>query len=316
MENFLEKQYLDLCQRIIDEGVMINNKRTGKGCLTVINADFEYDTKDDKLPLITTRKSFWKAAIAELLGYLRGYDSADQFRLIGCNTWNANANENEAWLNNKYRKGTDDIGRVYGVQGRHWRRAPTDLEYSEISNFILNNDIKGVESVINKIKSEGEYDQLTKIYNNLKNGIDDRGEVMTFWNLGEFEQGCLRPCMHTHTFSILGDTLHLTSYQRSIDVPLGLVFNMPQTVVLLRLMAQITGLKAGKVFHKLINCHIYEDQIELMKEQLTREPFEAPRLTINPNIKTLEDLETWVTTSDFELHDYEHHDPIKFPFSV
>jgi thymidylate synthase len=310
------KQYLDLCQRIIDEGTMIRNKRTGKGCLTVINADFEYDAANDIFPLVTTRKAFWKSAIAELLGYLRGYDSADQFRAIGCPTWDANANDNASWLNNPHRRGKDHIGRAYGVQGRHWKRSPTDLEYSQLFDHAENNDLESIIELINKIKSEGEYDQLAKIYNNLKNGIDDRGEVMTFWNLGEFEQSCLRPCMHTHTFSILGDTLYLTSYQRSIDVPLGLVFNMPQTVVLLRLMAQITGLKAGKVFHKMINCHIYEDQIDLMKMQLEREPYDAPKLLINPEIKTLKDIETWVSTSDFELVDYKHHEPIKFPFSV
>ena len=94
------KQYLDLCQRIVDEGVWVENKRTGTKCLTVINADLEYDVANNKFPLITTRKSFYKAAIAELLGYLRGYDSAAQFREIGCMTWNANANENKACLKN------------------------------------------------------------------------------------------------------------------------------------------------------------------------------------------------------------------------
>lgn len=112
------KQYLQLCQRIIDEGVWVENERTGKRCLTVINADLTYDVGANEFPLITTRKSYWKAAIAELLGYLRGYDNAAQFRAIGCNTWNANANENQAWLTNPYRKGEDDMGRVYGVQGR------------------------------------------------------------------------------------------------------------------------------------------------------------------------------------------------------
>ena len=116
------KQYLDLCQRIIDEGEWVSNERTGKRCLTVINADLEYDIENNHFPLITTRKSFWKSAIAEMLGYLRGYSSAEQFRSIGCNTWNANANENESWLNNPNRKGEDDMGRVYGVQGRSWQR--------------------------------------------------------------------------------------------------------------------------------------------------------------------------------------------------
>ena len=80
------KQYLELCQRIVDEGEWIQNERTGKKCLTVINADLEYDVESNQFPMITTRKSFWKAAIAELLGYLRGYNSAAQFREIGCNT--------------------------------------------------------------------------------------------------------------------------------------------------------------------------------------------------------------------------------------
>ncbi|KJF81460.1 thymidylate synthase [Photobacterium angustum] len=282
------KQYLALCQRIVDDGVWIENERTGKRCLTVINSDLTYDVANNQFPLITTRKSFWKAAIAELLGYLRGYDNAAQFRAIGCNTWNANANDNQAWLNNPHRKGEDDMGRVYGVQGRRWQ------------------------------KSDGTpIDQLKKIVDDLTKGIDDRGEILTFYNPGEFDMGCLRPCMHTHTFSLLGDTLYLTSYQRSCDVPLGLNFNQVQVFTLLALMAQITGHKAGQAYHKIINAHIYEDQLELMRDvQLKRTPFASPQLKINPKIKSLEDLETWVTLDDFEVVGYEHHDAIQYPFSV
>ncbi len=116
------KQYLDLCQRIVDEGIWIENSRTGKRCLTVINADLTYDVGNNQLPLVTTRKSFWKAAVAELLGYIRGYDNAEDFRHLGAKTWDANANLNEAWLQNPYRKGDDDMGRVYGVQGRRWAK--------------------------------------------------------------------------------------------------------------------------------------------------------------------------------------------------
>ncbi len=109
------KQYLDLCQRIVDQGVWVENERTGKRCLTVINADLTYDVANNQFPLVTTRKSFWKAAVAELLGYIRGYDNAEDFRKLGTKTWDANANLNDAWLNNPYRKGEDDMGRVYGV---------------------------------------------------------------------------------------------------------------------------------------------------------------------------------------------------------
>src|SRR6056297_2456802 len=115
------KQYLDLCQRIIDTGTWVYNKRTGKRCLTIINADLEYDMTYYKLPILTTKKVAWKSAIAEMIGYLRGYTSAMDFRRIGCNTWNANANENESWLNNPFRNGQDDMGRCYGAQARDWR---------------------------------------------------------------------------------------------------------------------------------------------------------------------------------------------------
>ena len=282
------KQYLDLCRRIVDEGHWVENKRTGIRCLTVINADLEYDVANNKFPLITTRKSYFKAAIAELLGYLRGYDNAADFRAIGCKTWDANANLNDAWLNNPHRKGEDDMGRVYGVQGRSWQ------------------------------KPDGTtLDQLKKIIDNLSKGIDDRGEILTFYNPGEFELGCLRPCMHTHTFPLLGDTLYLTSYQRSCDVPLGLNFNQIQCFVLLALMAQITGYKAGKAYHKIVNAHIYENQLELMRDvQLKREPFPEPKLHINPDIKSLEDIKTWVSTNDFSIEGYECHEPIKYPFAV
>lgn len=281
------KQYLNLCQRIINEGTWVKNKRTGKECLTVIDASLEYDVWNNKFPLITTRKSYWKAAIAELLGYLRGYDNAAQFRAIGCKTWDANANKTKAWLENPNRKGKDDMGRVYGTQGRSWA------------------------------KPDGGYvDQLKKLVDNLSNGIDDRGEILSFYNPGEFHLGCLRPCMHTHTFSLLGDTLHLTSYQRSCDVPLGLSFNMVQCFTFLALMSQVTGKKPGKAYHKIVNAHVYSDQLSLLGSvQLKRKPYPSPRLYINPDIKTLEDIETWVALDDFEVTGYQHHEPIQYPFS-
>lgn len=281
-------QYLELNRRIVDKGVWTENKRTGKRCKTVINATMTYDVGAGECPLDTTRKSYWKQAIAEFIGYLRGYSSAAQFRALGCRTWDANANENESWLNNPARKGEDDMGRVYGVHLRDWRTP------------------------------EGKsIDQLRKVVDDLSKGIDDRGEIITFYNPGEFHLGCLRPCMHTHQFSLLGDQLFLTSYQRSMDVPLGGNFNQMQVFFLLAIMAHITGNKPAVATHHIVNAHIYEDQYDLMKNvQLKREPFPTPRFEINPDIKTLEDLETWVTTDDFKVIGYQHHEPIEYPFSV
>jgi thymidylate synthase len=282
------KEYLALCRRVIDEGVWIENTRTGKRCLTVINVDLEYDVSDGTLPVLTTKKLFWKPAIAEMLGYLRGYQSAKQFRGLGCNTWNANANENAQWLANPFREGEDDMGRCYGVQGRGWHNP------------------------------EGKkIDQLRNIVDDLSKGIDNRREIMTFYNPGELDRACLAPCMHTHTFSLLGENLYLTSYQRSDDLPLGHGFNQVQVGWLLMIMAQITGKKAAKAFHKIVNAHIYEDQLDQVKDiQLKRTPYPLPKLKINPDIKSLDDLETWVTLDDFELEGYQHHPPIHYAFSV
>jgi len=282
------KQYLDLVKRIINEGVWVENERTGSRCLTVINADFVYDVDENIYPLVTTRQSPVKLPVAELLGYWRGYNSAADFRSLGTHSWDENANNNKAWLANPNRKGEDDMGRVYGAIARDW-----------------------------PMTGSGSIDTLRQIYNDLHKGYDSRGEILSFWNPGEFHLGCLRPCLYEHQFSILGDTLYLNSTQRSVDVPLGLVTNMQQCFILLNLMAQITGLKPGKAYHKLVNCHIYENQLDVIQNiQIKREPFNPPRLVINPDIKTFKDVETWVTVDDFAVHDYKHWDKIHIPFSV
>ncbi len=281
-------QYLDLCRRVVNNGAWVKNERTGKRCLTVINADLVYDVSDGALPVLTTKKLAWRSAIAEMLGYLRGYDNAAQFRALGTKTWDANTDENEAWLSNPYRRGPGDMARAYGVQGRKWAGP----------------DGRPV-------------DQLAKIVADLSEGLDNRREILTFWNPGEMDRMCLPACMHTHTFSVLDGFLYLTSYQRSDDLPLGHGFNQVQVAWLLRIMAHITGLKPGKAFHKIVNAHIYEDQMDLMVNvQLRREPFPLPKLEINPDIRTLEDLDTWVGVDDFQLTGYQHHPAIPYPFSV
>lgn len=149
------KQYLDLCNRIVNEGKWVANERTGKRCLTVINADLTYNVENGEFPLVTTRRSFWKAAIAELLGYIRGYSNAADFRALGTKSWDANANENTAWLNNPYRKGEDDMGLVYGAIGRNFPKP-----------------------------NGGSVDLLRQIVDDLKRGIDNRGEIYTFYHPG------------------------------------------------------------------------------------------------------------------------------------
>ena len=284
---FMESQYLDLCQRLISEGRWVHNQRTNTRCLTVINADLTYDVGAGTFPLVTTRRCYWKPAIAELIGYIRGYTNAEDFRKLGTKTWDANANLNPDWLKNPARQGKDDCGFIYGQVARQFPKV-----------------------------GGGSIDLIQSVVDNLSRGQDSRSEIITFYHPGAFHLGCLRPCMYSHHFSLLDDVLYLNSTQRSCDVPLGLTFNMIQVYTLLALMAQITQTKPGLAFHKIVNAHIYDNQLELMHTQLKRQPLPPPTLEINPNIKSLNDLETWVTLDDFKVTGYQHHPAIAFPFTV
>lgn len=279
-----EKQYNTLCRRVLEEGVWVENARTGKRCLTVINADLEYDVSAGEIPLLTNKQVFQVSAVAEILGYIRAYDNAKQFEAIGSPTWRNNSDKTQAWLDNPLRKGSGDIGKCYGGIGRDF----------------------------------GGLDLLDKVYNNLRNGIDDRREIVTMLKPDEFHKGCLRPCAYLWHFSLLGDTLYLTVNQASVDIPLGLPFNSFSFYFLLSVMARITGKKAGKVFHKMVNCHIYEDQIEPLKEQLSRKPLNIkPIFKLPCWIECLEDLEynDVHAREYFKVIGYEHQGKIVFPFS-
>ena len=126
----------------------------------------------------------------------------------------------------------------------------------------------------------------------------------------------LPPCHLLYQFGLQGDTLNLSMYQRSCDMPLGVPFNIAGYAWLLSVMAKITGLVPGTFTHFLHDVHVYVNQIPMLEEQLTRAPGDLPWLDINPEVQSLEDLETWVDASDFDLVDYRYAPAIKFPFAV
>lgn len=280
--NSVDKQYLALGEELLTKGTWITNNRTGKKCLTGETVVFTYDLREDSFPIITTRQAPFKLGIAEVIGYWQGITSAADFRKLGTKSWDANANLNKAWIGNPNRKGIDDLGKVYGYFGH---------------NF-------------------GGLNQFLKVYNNLRNGIDDRGEIITYWKPDQFDEGCLRPCLHSVQFNLIGDELHMTATQRSCDVPLGLVANTQECWVMLELMARITLNKVGKVTHIINQPHIYEDQVHLFAEQMDREPICcSPELVICDSIQVWDDIMDLKDTSKFQLKGYKSHDKINFPFS-
>ncbi len=249
-----ERQYHALYSKLVNQGVWVENERTGERCLTIIGHTMKYDSGSVSVPLMSTKRSFPQTAVAEIIGYLRGYTNAESFNTIGCPTWFKNANETKAWLSNPNRKYDNHMGKVYGAV-------------------------------------DGAKEALLKINDNLSKGIDDRGETYTFWKPEQFDQGCLRPCMRTHTFSLLGDTLYLTSESRSVDVALGLNFNSIQCDFLLKLMAKIHGYKVGYCTHNMINVHIYEKHLPELMRQMSKPliPIHAS-LEIKDNVKSLDDI--------------------------
>lgn len=295
MNNYFDQEYLNLCKNILDDGYMEYNERTGKNCLKIHGAMMKFDLSEGMFPLLTLRKMHTKGIFSELLGFIRGYDNASQFRNIGCNLWNANANKSKHWLENPNRIGKDHLGRIYGVQARDWQ-----------SYDILNSG--------NKIQVNST-DQLKIVVDKLTNNIDDRRLIVTHWNPGELNKMALPPCHMFYQFGLRGDVLDLAMYQRSADVPLGVPSNIASYALLLLLVARITNKKPGIFTHMLFNCHFYEDQIDKVKELVQRPMFNAPQIQIDENIKSLIDLETWVTTDNFKLIDYKHGAPIEFPFS-
>ena len=279
------RQYLDLCEKVLEKGIRKQN-RTGVDHIGYTGDMMQFDLSAG-FPAVTTKKLAFKSVVAEMLGFLKGYDNAADFRALGCKIWDANANENEAWLSNPNRKGKDDLGGIYGKQARRW-----------------------------PLSGGGYIDQLRNVYEDLRSGRDNRREIVTHWNPSELNKMALPPCHMFYQFGIQGGKLNLSMYQRSCDVPIGIPFNIAGYAWLLSVMAKITNHKPGEFSHFMHDIHAYENQVELLKVQISRDPCELPRLRINENIKTLEDLETWVTVDDFLLENYRHHAPINYPFSV
>lgn len=289
--------YLELCRKALDTGVMKEN-RTGTNHIGYQGDMCKYDMADG-FPAVTTKRLASKACFSEMLGFFRGYDNASEFRRLGCKVWDANANENEQWMLNPNRKGIDDLGRVYGVQWRKWKKFK-----------VLKNRLGYTTTV-----SESSIDQLRNVYDDLRQGKDNRREIVIGWNPAELDQMALPPCHMMMQFGIQDGKLNLGMYQRSCDLPLGIPFNIAGYSWLLHVMARITGLEPGVFTHFMWDIHVYANQMQLLEGQIDRVPFDLPTLWMNPHIRTFEDMEDWVTVDDFKLEGYKHHPSISYPFS-
>ena len=254
------KQYLELCQRVLQEGTE-KHDRTGTGTISVFGHQMRFNLEEG-FPLLTTKKLHLKSIIHELLWFLKGDTNIKYLQENGVRIWNEWADEN------------GDLGPVYGHQWRSWP------------------DYQG-----------GHIDQIVQLVEQIKKNPDSRRHIVSAWNVAEVNNMALPPCHTLFQFYVADGRLSLQLYQRSADIFLGVPFNIASYALLLQMMAQVTGLKAGDFVHTFGDAHIYLNHIEQVKLQLTRNTRPLPKMLINPEVKDLFDFKY----EDFTLTDYNPH---------
>lgn len=288
------KQYHDLLQDILNNGVRQGN-RTGIDTLTLPGAMLKFDLRDG-FPAVTTKKLALNAVKGELIGFLRGSSSLAEFKALGCNVWDANAAA-PAWQASEHCASPDDLGRIYGTQWRSYAGVENDGAYYEV-------------------------DQISIALDTLRNNPESRRILVNAWNPAELDQAALPPC-HV-LFQLLphveSKVLHMTMYQRSCDMFLGVPFNIASYALLLELFAAWSGYAAGTLTMFLADAHIYVDHVDQVKEQLTREPFPLPRLALGlplePLKMTATELIGDLEPGDISLLGYLSHAAIKAAMAV
>lgn len=283
-----EQQYLTILKDCYENGTDIVNERTGSICRTILNQRIQFD--GNEFPLLTTRKMYWKQAIGEMVAYIRAYTRLEDFHSLGVHTWDENA---KGWA--------ERIG-IYDYLGKI-------VSYEDIPST----------GVIYGASAKRVNFSYKDLLDSIKAKPNDRGHIWNFWNPEYFHKGCLRPCMYSHNFTVLNDTLHLTSTSRSMDLPLGGSWNIVQCWFLLNITAKLTSLKVGTVTLNVTNAHIYENQLPFVPEQFSREPKQVPTLIIKDSFEyddLMKNLNKDNFDKYFELQNYEYYPAIHYPFTA
>ena len=302
------KQYLDLLQDILDNGE-IKDDRTGVGTISVFGRSIRFDLRRG-FPAVTTKKLAWRACKGELLWFIEG--SGDERRLAeithsekgGVTIWTPNAYA-PYWRDKAKFHG--DLGRVYGVQWRSWKKY-----ILKRFNDYVEHDLDATTYFDAKVTEES-VDQLANLIEGLKRDPNGRRHILNAWNVGELDQMALPPCHVMSQFYInKNKELSCHMYQRSVDVFLGLPFNIASYALLTHLLAQVCDLKVGELIISMGDTHIYQSHLDQVKEQLTREPLPLPTLFLNASIKDIDKFKM----DDIQLDGYKSLESIKAQMAV
>jgi len=287
------KQYLDALEYILENG-KDRKDRTGVGTRGVFGYQMRFDLRDS-FPAVTTKKLAWKAVVSELLWFLEG--STDERRLaeihygkpreelVGKTTiWTANADKQGADLGYTNTDTIKELGPVYGSQWRSW------------------------------LAKTHHVDQIVEVMKNIYNDPYSRRHIVSAWNAGEVDRMALPPCHTMFQFYVHEGELSCQLYQRSADMFLGVPFNIASYSLLTYIMAKLLKLKPGEFIWTGGDCHIYQNHFDQVKEQIKREPKDAPILWM-PDFQQLGEIME-ATPEQFKLLNYNPMDSIKAPMAV
>jgi len=287
------KQYLDALKNVLENGDL-RPDRTGVGTRSLFGLQLRFDLTEG-FPAVTTKKLAWRSVVSELLWFIEG--SGDERKLKELLYGDPNSDKKTIWSDNesadywqRRKKFKGDLGRIYGVQWRTWR-AP-----------VFGANRMGIKHI----------DQLTELINSIKSDPYGRRHIITAWNPGELDLMALPPCHMMAQFYVSGGKLSCQMYQRSADMFLGVPFNIASYALFTHMIAQVCNLAVGELIITLGDAHIYNNHIDQVKEQLSREPMALPVLTLNPAISVI----TNFGMDDIELIGYTSHGAIAAPMAV
>lgn len=286
----MESQYINLIKHILENGIS-KDDRTGIGTLSIFSYNMTFNLRES-FPLLTTKKVYWKGVVEELLWFISGSTNSNILKEKGVKIWEGNSSREFLDSRGLSHYDQGDIGAGYGFQWRHFGAKYTNMYDSYEGQGI---------------------DQLKDVIYKIKNTPDDRRIIMSAWNPSDIDKMALPPCHIFVQFWV--DTnkkeLHSQMYQRSCDVGLGVPFNIASYALLTCIIAKLCDLTPGDFHYCMGDTHIYKNHIDAMKLQITRDPYDFPKI----NIKDITDIDS-ITVDDIELIDYKYYENIKMNMAV
>jgi thymidylate synthase len=293
--------YLEVVRRVLENGTLKRN-RTGVDTISSFAEFYRVDLAAG-YPLLTTKKVFFDSMLREVLWYLSGEPHIRELRRH-TGIWNA-------WA--------DEAGRLETAYGRYWRRFPIP----PAGAFLEGERWAGPDHPHVHEERDGalSFDQIGFVVDELRRNPASRRLVVTAWHPANAAVSKLPPCHYTWCLNVQDDAdgtprLHCHLTQRSADLALGVPFNLACYALLAEAIAAYAGLKPGTFAHTLIDCHVYLNHVDGLRQQLERDPLASPALEIARNEdgspKAIDEL----AFEDFRLVGYRHHEAIRFPVAV